>query len=487
MLELIRRLFDRLDAESVEYCHWKSNAFLEEAFEGTGDLDLLVRREHGDRFEALTSALNFKQMAVPRWLSAPSVFHYLGLDPSSGRLVHLHVYFRLVTGGSLAKSCWIPLEHLVLAGRRRLDGVWVPAKDAELLLFVVRKMLEYSSPTEGPLAHREAQRAITEFEWLLNGGTLAQAEGLLDRWLPQIDRALFRRASVALMASGSLVDRCLSAVIMRWRLRDCMQQRLPWLEAARAGRLIRWVILRSLGRPPRATPLRGGVLIAVVGPEASGKSTLVRELRAWLGEHMSVATVHAGRPPSTFVTLLPDLLLPLLRRALPRHRSHEVETDRRMGTGTVSRTRLTLYAVRAVILASSRKRLLTRAQRMIAGGALVITDRFPSATVGTTDGAQLDLTDVPRTASLRRLGTLEQRLYRRIRTPDIVFRLRLSAATAIERNVARDKDEAEAYVRHRHAHWILPHFPTSRVLDLNTERPLAETVLSAKKAVWECL
>src|SRR5216110_3383854 len=141
MLELIGHLFDRLDAEGVEYCHWKSNAFLEEALEGAGDLDLLVRREHGDRFETLANALHFKQMAVPRWRSAPSVLHYLGFDLGSGRLVHLHVYFRLVTGGSLAKSCRLPLEHPLLEGRRRLAGVWVPSKDAELLLFVVRRML----------------------------------------------------------------------------------------------------------------------------------------------------------------------------------------------------------------------------------------------------------------------------------------------------------------------------------------------------------
>ena len=487
MLELIQQLFECLDAKRVEYCHWKSNAFLGEAVRGIGDLDLLVRREHGDRFEALASALHFKQMAVPRWRSAPSVFHYLGLDLGSGQLVHLHVYFRLLTGGSLVKSCRIPLEHLVLEGRRRLDGVWVPAKDTELLLFVVRKMLEYSSPTEVPLALRESQRAVAEFEWLLSGGTLSRTEILLDRWFPQIDRALFQRATAALMPSGSLVDRCLSGVMMRWRLRDCMQQRLLLLEMVRAARLIRWVILRGLGRPPRVTPVRGGALIAVIGPEASGKSTLVRELNTWLAEHVSTFAIHAGRPPSTFLTLLPDLLLPFLRRALPRYRSHQVETDRQTGMGTVSRTRLILYAVRAVILALSRQRLLARAERMVAGGALVISDRFPSATVGATDSAQLDPMTLFDTVPFRRLSMFEQRLYRRIQTPDVVFCLKSSLATAIERNASRDNDEPDGYVRHRHAHWTSPQFRSGRVLELNSEGPLADTLLSAKQAVWECL
>jgi thymidylate kinase len=123
---------------------------------------------------------------------------------------------------------------------------------------------------------------------------------------------------------------------------------------------------------------------------------------------------------------------------------------------------------------------------MVATGALVISDRFPSSTIGAADSAQLAQISGG-TGSLRRLGALERRLYRRIRTPDIVFRLGLSTGTAIERNAARDKKESDAYVRQRHARWILPQFPASRVLDLDSERPLNETLMCAKQAVWECL
>src|SRR5207249_9942265 len=130
-----------------------------------------------------------------------------------------------LAGRSLVKSCRRPVAHLVLEGRRRLYGVWVHAKDTDLLLFVILKMLEYSSLTEVPLALRESQRAVAEFEWLLSGGTLSRTEILLDRWFPQIDRALFQRATAALMPGGSLVVRCLSGVMMVWRLRDCLQQR----------------------------------------------------------------------------------------------------------------------------------------------------------------------------------------------------------------------------------------------------------------------
>ena len=69
--------------------------------------------------------------------------------------------------------------------------------------------------------------------------------------------------------------------------------------------------------------------------------------------------------------------------------------------------------------------------------------------------------------TFRRLGMLEQRLYRDIKSPDMVIRLGLAPAVAVARNAERDKGETDAYVRHRHARWILPQFPSSRVFDLH--------------------
>src|SRR5207247_10066251 len=133
------------------------------------------------------------------------------------------------------------------------------------------------------------------------------------------------------------------------------------------------------------------------------------------------------------------------------------------------RTRLILYGVRAVILALSRQRLLARAERMVAGRALVISDRFPSATVGSTDSAQLDPMTLSDTVPFQRLSMFEQRLYRRIQTPDVVFCLKSSLATAIERNASRDNDEPDGYVRHRHSHWTATQFRRGRVLALKRQ------------------
>src|SRR5439155_22518519 len=145
-----------------------------------------------------------------------------------------------------------------------------------------------------------------------------------------------------------------------------------------------WRTLRREGHA--ATLLSGGAVVGVVGSDASGKSTLVREVSRWLGEFLSVATVHGGKPPPTPVTLAPRALLPLLRRLVPRYRLSRLEADAEEGNAKLEmmpRGRLViLYALRAVMLGYERKRLLVRAHRKAAGGTLVIADRYPTRQPG---------------------------------------------------------------------------------------------------------
>src|SRR2546427_1734524 len=113
--------------------------------------------------------------------------------------------------------------------------------------------------------------------------------------------------------------------------------------------------------------------MGVVGSDASGTSTLLREVSRWLGEFLSVATVHGGKPPPTPATLAPRALLPLLRRLLPRYRLSRLEADAEEGstTGleTMRRGRLfILYALRAVMAGYERKKPPVRAHPQAAAG-----------------------------------------------------------------------------------------------------------------------
>jgi thymidylate kinase len=229
-------------------------------------------------------------------------------------------------------------------------------------------------------------------------------------------------------------------------------------------------------------------LIAFVGPEATGKSTLVQETACWLGKVFDVSTAHLGKPPSTWLTFLPNLALPLLRKAAPQHRMSRVESDPRVqDVGRVS----LLYALRSVLLAWDRRVLAVKVRRRATQGGIVICDRYPSIMVSAMDSARLR---IPADAGgwgklLGYLARLENHIYRQIPPPDVVIRLTVPVEVAIERNKERQKKgkEADAYVLRRHTTGVVPVFPTARTIELDSHQPRSQTISSVRQIVWDML
>src|SRR5262245_47261470 len=108
MLTKIRDLIEELNANGLRYCHWKSNLALDQALAGLTDIDLLVHRQDADVFRTTLGRLGFRP-AIIKGASFPSVEHYYALDDESGILVHVHAYYRVVTGESLAKNFRLPI------------------------------------------------------------------------------------------------------------------------------------------------------------------------------------------------------------------------------------------------------------------------------------------------------------------------------------------------------------------------------------------
>ncbi len=102
--DLLHRLLDLLEANGIGYCHWKSNYCLMDSLSRGGDLDLLVDREDMGRFEAVLGSLGIVRAVDTVQGAIPSVSHYYGWDEVSGSWLHLHVYDRIVTGGSHTKG-----------------------------------------------------------------------------------------------------------------------------------------------------------------------------------------------------------------------------------------------------------------------------------------------------------------------------------------------------------------------------------------------
>ena len=489
-MRAVRVVIDALNDAGIRYCHWKSNVRLAEALHGRTDLDLLVARVDAARFQAVLGSLGYKPCTTG---AGPAICHYYGLEAESGRLVHLHVYYRIMTGGAVLKNYCLPLEEMLLRGARKIDGIFVPDQAAELVSFVVRKMLECATPIETVFLARE-RAVVEELAWLSEGVSDADISRLLHAYLPNLDLALFRSAREAI-ASESVVRRFLCGRAIAKRLHPNARYRGAHAALIRSARFIAKVGSRILGRRSSHVLLSGGAVVAVVGSDGAGKSTIVGELTAWLEPLLKVRRIHAGKPPPTMTTAGIRILLPLMRRLAPRYRKTALQRDddgaSKRGAEALRNGRLfPLYALRAVALAHERKRLLVRAHRAARDGAIFMSDRYPTMLPGVPEGPALSFLLRDANPLYAWLARIEESAYRAIPPADLVLHLQVPIDLACRRNLTRDKAGVRKptdVIRRRYAQTTELDFPGVPVHRVSTDADLESTLRAVKEIVWNAL
>lgn len=480
------------------------------ATEEENDLDLLIDRRALPCMEEILLRQQFKRATV-KWGNDPqSIYHYYAPDWESGNLAHLHLFSSVITGESFVKSHLLPFEEMLLAQPETIGGIKVANRSAELVLFFVRNCIKYGSWLDLLYLLREPDAVREELAWLREGSSLSDASELLRTYCPVIDEETFREGLSLFAEPGNLLAKIWFAKRVRRALR--VYAKLPrYRQIAAYGSLFWNYALRRLARQRRNKSLAsGGAVVAFVGPEATGKSTLVAESKRWLGDAIAVRDIHAGKPPSTWLTFPLNGLVPLLRKLTPEFRTNRIAghipdnghnraaTSSAPATGETSKQKIgsptaLLYAVRAVAVAWDRRALLLNARRLAAQGEIVICDRYPSEMIGAMDSPRLEAQPaanglLPRLYN--RLAGIEANLYRQIPPPDMVIKLSVSIETAKQRNRDRIKDnkESDAYVESRHRqvrNWQRP--GTKYIYDVSTEKSLPETIHEVKRVIWEAL
>lgn len=482
----IPALIARLAARKVRYCHWKSNVRLAESLAGDEDLDLLVSRPDAGAFFAALSESGFKLAKTAFGGGHPGVLHAFALDPSELRLVHVHAYFQVVTGDSLVKSYRLPFEDLLLDTEMGLGDVPVPRKEAELLVFLLRVVLKHTGVVETFMVNRNYAAVPQELTWLRQGCDECATRNLWLERVPGASRGEFDELLRAVANPRMIRQRARHGLALAWRLRTW--RRLPFATAqlSRMRRVALLLFCRARGRRPTRLAT-GGAVIALVGPKASGKSTLGAALADRLGKRLDLRRIHAGKPPATLLSAPLLLLLPLIRRAMPGERSGEYQKAERRTALRFSY----VYLLRMLLLAHDRRRLICRSQRAARAGAIVIADRYPSPGAGAIDGSQFGEAALAACGSAlkRQLMRLENRLYRDLPQPDLVVRLSAPIETTLRRDAARSKREGpdpDGVLRRRDLETVAE-FPGAPVLPVSSDEPLDQTISKVLDGVWRTL
>ena len=483
-----KRLFDALHRAGVRYCHFKSNAHLAPGLEGLTDLDVLVDRQQQELIGPILAEHGFRLFPAHPARGYIGVDDHFGIDEQTGRLLHLHLHYRLIVGERFFKNYRLPWECEFLDTRvvDESTGVFVADPALEWLLLISRSALKIRWRDRafhaGRSARGESGAMRGEHAWLAERVEQAAPSEYAARLLGPRAAELVGLAVGEDMAFNRL--RGLRRELLHSEKVFRGYRRIPAL-GIRWSRELRWVVgtvlRRYLRRPfaySRSAP-GGGTIVAVIGSDGAGKSSVSEILYSWLTRKFDVIPIYLGSGDGQSSLLRWPLKLVL---GLKRGRSTPARLDpeeRRARDVTFAR------AIWALVLAREKRSKLLRAARARERGLIVICDRYPQTQVeGVSDGPLLWRWRASTSRVKRALARWEDGVYALAVSisPDVVVRLLVTPETAARRRPGDDPRELE--FRAQLVGRLRFDNARSGVIDIDADADLDAVALEVKRRVW---
>lgn len=505
-LGLLSALFVRLHAERIMYCHWKSNEHLRASMLGATDLDLLVDPGSAARLPLLLEEQGFKRFQAKPGRGYPGIEDYVGFDVESGQLSHLHIHYQLTLGARYLKGHRLPWEDILL-GSRRFDrdcGVFVARPEAELLVLVARTALKHRWRDDfryalgKSIVSRDVQR---ELAWLIERVDVQRLGALAQPLVGDAAARMLQRIAQRMDPLPEAIEqfhRVCAPSLSAYRLYAPVSGLIrQWAREVRAlAERARRKLVGGLRASPR-TPPRGGRIVAIIGADGAGKSTLTGEVGNWLSRQCWVITAYGGSGAGSASLARRSLerLARLTRTVMSRGTGKPV---RQTGAASAASSEplplhasLTLKnlwkAMWVMSLARERRRRVKNSWRARAQGAVVLADRHPQTQFpGLSDGPQLKAWRAAKSALLRLAAERERRAFEAMDRyqPDVVIKLLVSAEVALGRKPARSEAQLRRKIEVVRA---LKYPPATRVIEVNADLPLEQVLLQVKRAIWASL
>lgn len=487
VLPLIQKLCEALNSQQISYCHWKSNWKHHRWLAGEGDLDLLVDRADKQRFASIIHGLGFKQAEPPKDRQVPGILNFYGFDSETGRFVHLHVHYQLVIGHDLTKNYHLPIETLYLEHSTRYGLMPVPAREFELIVFVLRMVMKYSLLESA--ARRISARSSfgetaleQELHFLESKVERARVANLLPLVAPGISNTFFAGCLESLRSGNSSYTRLAIRQQLQRRLEACARQPRSTDGLLKVYRRITRIAREQLlQQKARKRFTNGGMLIAVVGGDGAGKTTSLNALTAWLSKKFDTKRFHLGKPPRSVFTLSLIVML-RIRRLLTDAPAHP---ERFVGGDQDGLSPGYLQLLRWVSAGRDRWRLYLKARRFASNGGISLCDRYPVQQLRLMESPNIARTVPPhrRNALVKRLLKLEASYYREIMQPDLLLVLRLDPEIA----VLRKTNETEHHVRTRSGELWEQNWEGTNAYVINAAQPAVEVLAEAQSIIWSKL
>jgi thymidylate kinase len=227
----------------------------------------------------------------------------------------------------------------------------------------------------------------------------------------------------------------------------------------------------------------GGLLMAILGGDGSGKTTAVAGMKKWLSSEFEAGIVHMGKPRWSGMTVLIRGVLKIGRTLLRYPFVLE-------GSGGIVYTNGAkfpgyVWLIHEVCAARDRYLNYVKARKRANKGAIVICDRFPLPQIKLMDGPQVErLTKaLPPNRFIGSLIRWEAGYYRKILPPDLLIVLRVAPEIALQRRTESSPESVRARVGEI---WDFDWGQMPAYI-IDASRPQDEVLSDLKAIVWSTL
>lgn len=497
MLNICKRLFSSWNKNAVKYCHWKSNEHLEAGLNGETDLDVYVDPTDASLTESLLDELGFLETIPQKANRYPKVSEWIGYDTSTGKLVHVHLHYRVITGTKFCKEYVFPIEDKIVSTRvlNTDTGLFVMNPNLEIIVLYSRIVLK-SSDKKHIKPGKDVVKEIKYLKQYIDEVALAE---LCNELIGKGGNRLSELICQDDLSEKEWYE--VYSIVLTWlrpyKYKSSIEVFFRYRYFKIKGRLIHLLNKKFDSCIIEKKTVQGnGPSICLLGQDGSGKSTITIELCNWLGWKLSAKRFYLGSGEH-----YKGLFKWILRGRKDKKGSSKNEKSERSycsDTNKVQKSKknniknlvvATLYALEKVSIAHNAYRQVKRAARYSKKGGIPLFDRFPqNQFLGLYDGPKIE-PYYEKTGLdyclVRTLSKLERSYINKIQKyhPSLVFKLILSP----QESIRRKPFENLSAVTQKHEITKQLQFPNSSVYEIDAEQEFDGELLKIKEIVWRHL
>lgn len=484
VLTSARLLFEQWNANDVLYCHWKSNEHLYEGLTGATDLDILVSNDSKDKARQILISVGFINVVSQYGSRYPDVEDWIICDRETGKLIHIHLHFRMATGHQGMKEYSLPWSDIVLQNRvfDSVYGVYVCPPNYEIVILFTRIGLKASliKILKARLKRfRLGESDIKEVSFLKSRVNFSEVKSIVDNYY-EADSEVFQKiihqealCSRDFLSLVKITHRHMKSYSMIEGIRGYVLQCYYALVLPIRRSMRRWlegfvITKKTLGN-------KKGITIAFLGQDGAGKTTVTKDVRKWLSWKMDVVNYYLGNGENYWSW----------------HKRLSVFL-RRFNVAPIRLLRGLLIVSDLKNLAKHTYHQILKANKMSRCGRIVIFDRYPQVQFyGINDGPKIRTNYLPKVnASIIKkyiescAETEEKYLKMAARIePDLVIKLILDPEISIQRK----PQESLENVQKKHDIIMSMKFDESNVYLVDANQDFEQEIRSIHNHIWDLI